>query len=114
MSRAVTLLGMGELQKMVCALCAVETFSKLSSAVTNMNSFWRHSVYTGLAAQILAKHANILHPERLFVAGVMNIWWVGIISAVVLFEKIAPKGWWLDRVAGILLIAWGGLMLIAR
>ena len=71
-SRAVTLLGMGELQKMVCALCAVETFSKLSSAVTNMNSFWRHSVYTGLAAQTLAKHANILHPERLFVAGVMH------------------------------------------
>lgn len=50
----------------------------------------------------------------LFVAGVMNIWWVGIISVLVLLEKIAPKGWWLDRVAGILLIAWGGWMLIAQ
>ncbi|MGH8595222.1 MAG: HDOD domain-containing protein, partial [Gammaproteobacteria bacterium] len=71
-SRAVMLLGMRELQKLVCALCAVQSFSKLSSAVTNMNSFWRHAVYTGLAAQALARHANVLHPERLFVAGVMH------------------------------------------
>lgn len=71
-SRAVMLLGMRELQKLVTALCAVQSFSKLSSAVTNMNSFWRHAVYVGLAAQALARHANVLHPERLFVAGVMH------------------------------------------
>lgn len=71
-SRAVMLLGMHELQKLVTALCAVQSFSKLSSAVTNMNSFWRHAVYTGLAAQALARHASVLHPERLFVAGVMH------------------------------------------
>lgn len=71
-SRAVMLLGMRELQKIVCAIAAVQTFSKLSSAVTNMNSFWRHGVYTGLMAQAIARHAHILHPERLFVAGVLH------------------------------------------
>ncbi len=71
-SRAVMLLGMREMQKMVCAIAAVETFSKMSSALTNMNSFWRHGVYTGLVAQSLAKRARVLHPERLFVAGVMH------------------------------------------
>ena len=50
----------------------------------------------------------------LFVAGVMNIWWVGIISVVVLLEKITPKGLWLGRVAGILLVVWGGWLVIAR
>lgn len=71
-SRAVALLGMHELQKIVCSVAAVETFSKLSSAVTNMNSFWRHGVYTGLMAQNLARRARVLHPERLFVAGLLH------------------------------------------
>ena len=71
-SRAVALLGMRELQKLVCAVSAIEKFSRLSSAVTNMNAFWRHGVYTGLMAQALAKRLGVLHPERLFVAGVMH------------------------------------------
>ena len=71
-SRAVSILGIRELQKIVNALCAVQSFSKLSSAVTNMNAFWRHAVYTGLTAQTLARHAHVLHPERLFVAGVLH------------------------------------------
>jgi HD-like signal output (HDOD) protein len=71
-SRAVALLGMRELQKLVCAVSAIEKFSRLSSTVTNMNAFWRHGVYTGLMAQALAKRLHVLHPERLFVAGVMH------------------------------------------
>ena len=71
-SRAVMLLGMAELQKLVCSICAVETFSRLSSAVTNMNSFWRHGVYTGLMAQAIAKRLRVLHPERLFVGGLLH------------------------------------------
>lgn len=71
-SRAVMLLGMREMQKLVCAIAAVQTFSRLSSSVTNMNTFWRHGVYVGLMAQAIARRANILHPERLFVAGVMH------------------------------------------
>jgi putative nucleotidyltransferase with HDIG domain len=71
-SRAVMMLGMRELQKIVLSVAAVETFSKLSSSVTNMNAFWRHAVYTGLLAQNLARRARVLHPERLFVAGVLH------------------------------------------
>jgi predicted metal-binding membrane protein len=50
----------------------------------------------------------------LFVAGVMNMWWVAVISVVVLLEKITPKGLWLGRTAGIFLIIWGGWLLVAR
>ncbi len=71
-SRAVTIVGLMEVQKMVCTISAVRTFSKLSSQLTNMNAFWRHGVYVGLMAQTIARRANILHPERLFVAGVLH------------------------------------------
>ncbi|MBK6659040.1 MAG: HDOD domain-containing protein [Proteobacteria bacterium] len=71
-TRAVMLLGMGEIQKIVTSVCAVQTFSRLSSSVTNMNSFWRHGVYTGLVAQAIARRARVLHPERLFVAGMLH------------------------------------------
>ncbi len=43
----------------------------------------------------------------LFVAGVMNIWWVALISIFVLFEKLAPCGNLLRKAAGILLVLWG-------
>lgn len=43
----------------------------------------------------------------LFVAGVMNLLWVAIIAAYVLVEKIAPRGEWIGRVAGLALFGWG-------
>ena len=50
----------------------------------------------------------------LFVAGVMKMWWVAIISGLVLLEKISYKGLWLGRFAGIALIVWGVGVLIFR
>jgi predicted metal-binding membrane protein len=50
----------------------------------------------------------------LFVAGVMNIWWVAIISVLVLLEKAVPRGIWLARAVGVFLMAWGGWMLAGR
>src|SRR5213076_1404642 len=48
----------------------------------------------------------------LFVTGVMNLLWVGIITAFVLLEKIAPVAKWISRAAGVALIAWGVWMLV--
>lgn len=50
----------------------------------------------------------------LFVAGVMNIWWIGAITILVLIEKLAPRGLWLGRIAGILFAAWGVWLICAR
>lgn len=49
----------------------------------------------------------------LFVAGVMNLLWVAIITGFVLLEKIAPAGLWIGRLAGVFLIAWGSWMIVA-
>jgi predicted metal-binding membrane protein len=48
----------------------------------------------------------------LFVGGVMNLLWVGVIAAFVLVEKLAPQGLGIARIAGLGLIAWGGWMLL--
>ena len=47
----------------------------------------------------------------LFVAGVMNLWWVAAIAVFVLIEKVAAAGPWVARAAGVLFLAWGGWVL---
>lgn len=47
----------------------------------------------------------------MFVVGVMSLLWMAIIAAFVLAEKIVPKGYWVNRISGLLLIAWGVWML---
>src|SRR5436309_2210066 len=49
----------------------------------------------------------------LFVAGVMNIWWIAIVAGFVLLEKVAPRGLWIGKIAGVCLAAWGVWMIIA-
>ena len=43
----------------------------------------------------------------LFVAGVMNIWWIAIITALVLIEKLVPRGLFLGKIAGAIFVVWG-------
>ena len=49
----------------------------------------------------------------LFVAGVMNLAWVAVLAAFVLVEKVAPAGDAVGRAAGVLLVGWGGWLLLA-
>lgn len=46
----------------------------------------------------------------LFVLGVMNLWWIALVAAVVLLEKFIPSRL-LTRGLGASLIVWGGLLL---
>ncbi|MBM3814080.1 MAG: DUF2182 domain-containing protein [Acidimicrobiia bacterium] len=47
----------------------------------------------------------------LFVAGVMNLLWVALIALFVLVEKVAPRGEWIARIAGVLFLGGGAWML---
>jgi putative nucleotidyltransferase with HDIG domain len=71
-TRAVTVIGNAELYQLVLSISAVKTFNTIPNELVKMETFWRHSVYTGLLARALAIRANVLHPERLFVAGLMH------------------------------------------
>ena len=47
----------------------------------------------------------------LFAVGVMNLAWIAALSVFVLLEKIVPRGSWVAKVAGLILIGFGGWML---
>ena len=49
----------------------------------------------------------------LFVGGVMSLAWIAGIALFVLVEKLSPAGHWLGRAAGVLLVAWGGAVLLS-
>jgi len=71
-SRAVTVVGERELRYLVLALSAVRTFSNIPVELINMASFWRHNVYCGVVARLVASKCHVLHSERLFVAGLLH------------------------------------------
>jgi predicted metal-binding membrane protein len=48
----------------------------------------------------------------LFVVGIMNVFWIALLSLLVLFEKLASWGRWLARIAGAVCIAAAAWMLI--
>ena len=50
----------------------------------------------------------------LFVNGVMNVAWMGALTAFVLVEKLAPAHAWTRRFAGVELCAWGVAVAVSR
>lgn len=71
-SRAVTVVGLRELRGLVIAASAVEMFSSVPDETLNKVRFWRHSLYCGVIARLLAGKCGVLHSERLFVAGLLH------------------------------------------
>ncbi len=71
-SRAIMVIGERELRYLVLALSAVRVFSQVPIDLINMASFWRHCVYTGVMARLIARRCHVLHSERLFVAGLLH------------------------------------------
>lgn len=84
-SRAIAIVGISELYSLVIAITAVKTFSYIPHNVVNMDTFWRHSLFCAITAGLLAKRLNVLHPERLFVAGLMHD-----IGSLILYHR-APE-----------------------
>jgi predicted metal-binding membrane protein len=48
----------------------------------------------------------------LFAAGVMNLFWIAAISALVLLEKLFPAPRLVSGTAGAVLLVWGGWLLM--
>ena len=95
-SRAISILGIRELYNLVVAVSAVSSFSNIPNRLVNMDTFWRHSLYTGLIARSLSKRTDVLHPERLFIAGLLHD-----IGSLVLYSRRT------DVARDLLLIAQG-------
>lgn len=71
-SRAVAVIGEDDLRNLVLATSAVDGFKRLPNELVDIGLFWVHSVNTGIISRLLSRHCNILHGERLFVAGLLH------------------------------------------
>lgn len=70
--RAIAIVGGDVLANLVIAITAVASFKRIPIELVNMDTFWRHSLYTALIARQIARECNVLHPEQLFVAGLLH------------------------------------------
>ena len=92
--------------------CLTHCRSPLSFLMTD----WREGKYGAFAMGL--KHGAYctgccwILMALLFVAGVMNLWWIAVIAVFVLLEKVAPRGWFVGKAAGVALAAWGVWMLL--
>ena len=71
-SRAITIVGIEDLQNLVLATSVIDKFSHIPSELVDMTDFWLRSVHCGVIARLLAKENSVLHCERLFLTGLLH------------------------------------------
>lgn len=71
-SQAVTIIGLQELRSLVMASSAYVVFNRIPTDLVDMDSFWHHSVYTGLVARRLADESKLNARETIFLSGLMH------------------------------------------
>jgi predicted metal-binding membrane protein len=89
------------------SLCLIHCRSPLRFLLTEWREGSSGAFWMGVRHGGLCTGCCWVLMTLLFVVGVMNMWWVAVIAALVLVEKIAPKGLVLGRLAGLALVAWG-------
>ena len=81
-SRAITIVGTLELTDLILGSSAIRAFEKIPNQLVNMETFWEHSLYTGVVARILARYLRAPNTERCFVMGLLHD-----IGALILYRQ---------------------------
>ncbi|TVO70466.1 HDOD domain-containing protein [Sedimenticola selenatireducens] len=71
-SRAITIIGTKELRDLAMLTAACGVFGGIPRNLINMETFWHSSITCGVLARNLARTCQVLHPERLFLMGVLH------------------------------------------
>lgn len=71
-SRAITIIGIDDLNNLILATSVVDEFSRIPCELVDMTAYWMRSVHCGVIARLLAKRSGVLHAERLFLAGLLH------------------------------------------
>lgn len=71
-SRAITIIGSRELCSILGATAITYAFEGLSHRKVDMQRFWRHSLYSAVAARILALQLHESETEHHFLAGLLH------------------------------------------
>lgn len=68
--KAIAIIGHKELRNLVIASSVTTTFKGIPSDLVNMDTFWNHSVTSGVTARLLT--SNVDSRERFFIAGLLH------------------------------------------
>jgi HD-like signal output (HDOD) protein len=71
-SMAVTVLGTRQLRDLIIATTLIKHFNRQKTAKYDIETFWCHSITTGLAARAIALDRKIPNSERLFICGLLH------------------------------------------
>lgn len=72
LSRAVAIVGSNHLTNLALGISVITLFKDIPPELLNMEQYWRHSVYCGILARLLAGHMRVQNEERYFVAGLLH------------------------------------------
>lgn len=71
-SMAVTVLGTRQLRDLIIATTLIKHFNRQKPVKFDIETFWCHSITTGLAARAIALDRKIPSSERLFICGLLH------------------------------------------
>jgi HD-like signal output (HDOD) protein len=71
-AEAISLIGIQQVQDLLTASSVIERFAGVSSEFVSVQSFWQHSLATGIGARLIAMEGRLPKPDRLFVAGLLH------------------------------------------
>lgn len=70
--QAVRIVGTSQIRELVLATSVVSLFQGIDAQHVNMESFWEHSLATGVAARVMAGYQRQPNVERFFVFGLLH------------------------------------------
>ncbi len=70
-SRALNMIGIGQLHDLVLSLSAVDSMD-LPNEIEDLHVFWQRSIYCGVVSQLLAKNLKLHEAESMFVIGLLH------------------------------------------
>ena len=70
--RAISIIGINELSTLALGISAINYFKGIPHELIDMATFWRHSISSGIFANILARATGETNTERFFIAGLLH------------------------------------------
>jgi HD-like signal output (HDOD) protein len=71
-TQALAVVGLEQLHDLVLATSVLTMFRDVPPELVDMESFWRHSLATGVACRVMAGQRRMANVERLFVGGLLH------------------------------------------
>ena len=84
-AKAVAIIGTSQIRSLALSMSVAKSFAGLPNDLVSMHNFWRHSLFCGLIARLLARKVRGCDPDSVFTAGLLHD-----IGELVIFNRL-PK-----------------------